>query len=164
MHWNYYLLPGSFKKCIIIFIKKCSPYLGGCVSVHRHVFRNFTFNHKSKCESFENFKIIHIMFIIIYVAFYILNHTFWSKIVIDTSFVNNDHNYNVVVPKGFYLKSNNKLIMTWDLQVFLKISTTKWMIVFNMKGNKRNWRYWKYVKIANENGRLNCTSRNIIIN
>lgn len=155
MHWNYYLLPGSFKKCIIIFIKKCSPYLGGCVSVHRHVFRNFTFNHKSKCESFENFKIIHIMFIIIYVAFYILNHTFWSKIVIDTSFVNNDHNYNVVVPKGFYLKSNNKLLWHETYKCFSKYQQQNEWLFLIWKGTKEIGGVEKTWKIANENGRLN---------
>lgn len=98
-------------------------------------------------------------------------------------FVYNDHDYDLVVPEGFCLKSNNKLVLEFQhylivfvlfclflvlccvrvfcccfffyifclFAVFTKSPSEirlfsvfskyqqKWMIVFNMIGNNRNW-------------------------
>lgn len=130
-------------------------------------------------------KITHNMFMNVYEAFYILNHTFFLQTFVDTGFlfVYNDHDYDLVVPEGFCLKSNNKLVLGFQhylivfvlfclflvlccvrvfccccffyifclFAVFTKSPSEirlfsvfskyqqKWMIVFNMIGNNRNW-------------------------
>lgn len=70
-----------------------------------------------------NMKITHNMFMNVYEAFYILNHTFFLQTFVDTGFffVYNDHDYDLVVPEGFCLKSNNKLVLEFQhyLNVFV---------------------------------------------